>query len=604
MGRLAGLLSGLMTVFAMKFQAKSRLANTMPFAFKQHRRNLWQSGSFAMEAYESGPDGQVKTVCVDPTNLSVTVRDQNTDNYWCYDDVTGIESRTGFEFALDWEIPASPCPGLPEQAPGIEWGSAARLRSYPTTPKTVVIRWTGAGTRRERFLHVESDGTQTCLRSNTMKGDSERVRFTMEPEPDNPTSGIYTFKDHNGNYLLQSGYKVCTDAGPPAADEYKFRLTFRESSNHTAVLTSVKQSKIFISGIESTGTSNWDVMHDRHTMLVLYDWDLMPQTDWWPDTVDGHEYDKICYVVEYAKVKDWPLSQWQYCGNTPCKVYFKNIYNGLFLGVTSSGNLEASFTFRSNVTAFILDATAASTKSKNTVEQYTMKHFATGISIAEDTATGGMSAPIPTPSAVGDPHCRSADGEQFDIRSVGKETLLKIPRAGPQQGSMLTLIALISPIRNVFCAATVIKELNISGDIVPSKHLNVVPGESSTPIINSHSGSIVENLQNTQLMRCWLDTHGRKHCKIVIKLENGIRLNVLQRSGRVSGESYLNLAVDGLSYKIGHDVGGLLGYDSHTAAEMPPTGCEQTRPSIVLDRAGVGDDGIELSEVFLRSSDV
>jgi len=288
MGRLAGLLSGLMTVFAMKFQAKSRLANTMPFAFKQHRRNLWQSGSFAMEAYESGPDGQVKTVCVDPTNLSVTVRDQNTDNYWCYDDVTGIESRTGFEFALDWEIPASPCPGLPEQAPGIEWGSAARLRSYPTTPKTVVIRWTGAGTRRERFLHVESDGTQTCLRSNTMKGDSERVRFTMEPEPDNPTSGIYTFKDYNGNYLVLSGYSVCTGNGPvnrPTTDDYKWRLTFRESANYTAVLSNVQEPTIKIAAHDSNGWPGENHMdiHRRNTMLVIYDWDLMPQTDWWPN---------------------------------------------------------------------------------------------------------------------------------------------------------------------------------------------------------------------------------------------------------------------------------------------------------------------------------
>jgi len=289
----------------------------------------------------------------------------------------------------------------------------------------------------------------------------------------------------------------------------------------------------------------------------------------------------------------------------PCKIYLKNKYNGLFLGLTSSGNLESSFSFRSNVTGFTLAYIAANTKNKNTANtaNYTMIHTATGISVKVDPATGGMSVPISTPSAVGDPHCRSIDGKQFDIRSVGQHTLLKIPRAGPQQGSMLTLTALISPIQNLLCAATVIKELNITGDIVPSKQLNVLPGASLTPIINLHSGSISENLEKTQLMRCWLDTHGRKHCKIVVKLENGIRLNVMQRIGRVSGESYLNLAVDGLSHQIGPDVGGLLGYDSHTAAEIPPVGCEQNRPSIVLDRADIGDDGIELSEVFLRSAD-
>jgi hypothetical protein len=162
--------------------------------------------------------------------------------------------------------------------------------------------------------------------------------------------------------------------------------------------------------------------------------------------------------------------------------------------------------------------------------------------------------PAPTPaavavanlpiSAVGDPHLTNVHGERFDLMQTGKHLLMKIPRKRGE--TTLLRVDAVAERLGGQCADIYFQELNITGTWADAKHIGGFLYHAQDP-----GGKRAKRAHWLRLGPIQLKVaHGRTH----------------------KGVKYLNFYVKNLGHS-GYVMGGLLGEDDHTKAEMPPEAC-------------------------------
>jgi len=160
--------------------------------------------------------------------------------------------------------------------------------------------------------------------------------------------------------------------------------------------------------------------------------------------------------------------------------------------------------------------------------------------------TAPTPAPAPGPiSAVGDPHLQNVHGERFDLMKPGKHVLINIPR-GRQRNALLRVQADARQFGG-HCTDMYFQELNITGAWVAS---------------TKNIGGIHFSADDVVDGKATWEKFGKVELKVV--------------HGRTrQGIQYLNLYVKHLD-RTGLSVGGLLGEDDHSDAEVSPKECAQT----------------------------
>jgi len=172
--------------------------------------------------------------------------------------------------------------------------------------------------------------------------------------------------------------------------------------------------------------------------------------------------------------------------------------------------------------------------------------------VGATSQSGIQSGPI---AATGDPHLQNVHGERFDVMRPGKHLLINIPRGEGVEKALLRVEADARRLGGQ-CADMYFQELNITGAWADAKK----------------TGGFRFNAE---------DKHDGEHPDWIHV--GTVELKVAH--GRTQqGAQYLNFYVKHLG-RAGFAVGGLLGEDDHSEAEMPSEACAQ-RLSLL---AGVTD---------------
>jgi len=160
-------------------------------------------------------------------------------------------------------------------------------------------------------------------------------------------------------------------------------------------------------------------------------------------------------------------------------------------------------------------------------------------------------------SAYGDPHMRNIFGQSFDLMKPGDHTLVQIPRGSSE--ALLSVTAKISRV-GAGCVDMYIMKLNVTGEWVERT------GEG---MLHFEAGAAHHDNDGK-----WM------HFGIV-------DLKVAQ--GKTSdGTAYLNFFVKNLK-SAGHNVGGLLGEDSHKIESTPDASCRRSVSLVSTDGAAKGE---------------
>eukprot|EP00406_Dinophysis_acuminata_P079503 CAMPEP_0179255284 /NCGR_PEP_ID=MMETSP0797-20121207/23670_1 /TAXON_ID=47934 /ORGANISM="Dinophysis acuminata, Strain DAEP01" /LENGTH=354 /DNA_ID=CAMNT_0020963179 /DNA_START=77 /DNA_END=1141 /DNA_ORIENTATION=+ len=178
---------------------------------------------------------------------------------------------------------------------------------------------------------------------------------------------------------------------------------------------------------------------------------------------------------------------------------------------------------------------------------------------------------IQSGSVVGDPHVENMGNERFEIRAAGLHKLVQIPRLyqSNDEPLLLRVDANLTHLIEENCNGTFITNISIWGNWTGEFGLMHISSGSNAP----HTPLLV----NTQGPRDYFE---RFHSSKVTYADHRVSLvlgntafNIAKhyegRYGKQKG--YLNFRVTGLRKYF--DVGGLLGYDSHADAEVPPPEC-------------------------------
>jgi len=145
-------------------------------------------------------------------------------------------------------------------------------------------------------------------------------------------------------------------------------------------------------------------------------------------------------------------------------------------------------------------------------------------------------------AATGDPHMKNILGQSFDLMQPGAHTLVEIPRGSRDDSTLLRVAAQVSRV-GVSCSDMYIMKLNVTGGWVEYAG----PG-----MLHFEAGAHRDGDSK------WF-------------LFGQVGLKVVQ--GKTSdGTAYLNFFVRNLK-NAGHQVGGLLGEDSHEREATPSNNC-------------------------------
>jgi len=182
---------------------------------------------------------------------------------------------------------------------------------------------------------------------------------------------------------------------------------------------------------------------------------------------------------------------------------------------------------------------------------------------AAPTVAGTSVASTGPISATGDPHLQNVHGERFDVMRPGKHILINIPRGEGIQNALLRVEAEARRLGGQ-CTDMYFLDLNITGAWAEAKQTGGFRFQAQ----DKHDGQHPD----------WIRVGN-----VELKVAHGLTQQ---------GAQYLNFYVKHLG-RAGFVVGGLLGEDDHTEAEMPSEACVQ-RLSLL---AGMNDQNASVLSV-------
>jgi len=197
--------------------------------------------------------------------------------------------------------------------------------------------------------------------------------------------------------------------------------------------------------------------------------------------------------------------------------------------------------------------------------------------------TPGTPTPTPPqPGAGGDPHCRNAKDELFDIHTTGWLGMVSVPRFGPERGEKLLVRAHVEPVTQQPCPPTVIVQVDVWGNWSKSGPLRFTPGGTGSPLVKRPpwaGGGLASQLHDVK--------RGPKG--VVVVHAGPVRVRIRQRKGQKTGVVYFDLAAAGLK-DLGVAAGGLLGMDSHATESRPQPGCAKHAKFSLGRRRRLGEE--------------
>lgn len=191
------------------------------------------------------------------------------------------------------------------------------------------------------------------------------------------------------------------------------------------------------------------------------------------------------------------------------------------------------------------------------------------------------------PHAVGDPHCQNARGESFDIHTWGALTMARIPRAETLESAGFSVIAHVEPSTAKRCGPTYVTSVDVQGKWLGVAPVTLHVGPQGVPQVDGLNNFItsVEGRRtfrkkgNTTIM----ETSG-KVPQVMVKVD---RYAVVVKQLAEGDFKYLNLEIRGIKDSM-DEVGGLLGFDDHTAATQVPPECRRAQDGIATMVRDVG----------------
>lgn len=190
----------------------------------------------------------------------------------------------------------------------------------------------------------------------------------------------------------------------------------------------------------------------------------------------------------------------------------------------------------------------------------------------EAAATGADKGRAGILSEMGEPPVLNLLSERFAVRAEGQQKLVQIPRAFSDNGQLkLRADAVFGRLGAGRCGGAFLKDVSFFGNWT-----------GKTGVLELKPGS---DRPNTPML---IDTRPNFRDTSVALEFGGITFHVEKRYERSAGlpQSYLDLRVSGLKHH--QDVGGILGSDDHTQAEMPSAECLSAQASDAPTPTSVG----------------
>jgi len=192
-----------------------------------------------------------------------------------------------------------------------------------------------------------------------------------------------------------------------------------------------------------------------------------------------------------------------------------------------------------------------------------------------------------------DLHVHNIKGEQFEVEQLGKHTLVHVPRFAPADQTLLDVQVTIAPCNYDLygwqCKSRFIESVNISGlALGEKKSIHLTAGKLTEPpeflVARTGDGEVRHhqdvlqlesiNLHSSTYGNVTLDAlqtdegHGFK-----VHLGDTATVHVQSKTHKERTDvHWLNVNIRGLRF-LGDEIGGLLGFDDHSAASEIPEDC-------------------------------